>query len=84
MYSHWTESMCSPLAKTETGTPEEPVGGTPYKADMEMGSHKKTYGNGTVRPSLGISTAEKFQSAPTISSKVGLSGGNGTPGDQSK
>lgn len=87
--------MSSPSARTAIETPQEPVGGTPSKGtNIETACHKKTYGNGTVRSSPVVATAEKFQSAlasalcrgSDISLKVGLSTGNGIakPGDKTK
>ena len=81
--------MYSPLAKTETGSPREPMGNASPKADTEMVSHKKACGNSVVKSSSVLASAQKFQSIPTVSLcngdlslRVGVPSGNGTPGDK--
>lgn len=86
-----TETMCSPLAKCDTGSPKELVGVSTPKADTRAASQKKDYSNGVVKSSPVPVPAQKLQPVPTaslcngdLSLKVGLRTENGAPSDKTK
>ena len=86
-----TETMCSPLANCDTGSPKEPVGVSTPKADTRAASQKKDYSDDVVKSSPVPAPVQKLQPVPTaslcngdLSLKVGHPTENGTPSEKTK